>query len=241
MNRVSRRMTVEMRSRGVGYSRVNRRVEVAPHVFPTFSIGSYFVPARICLSTVYFAFVYMVLTASRLGLRSALQQSQRAANGGVRANQLGSLLRSSRAYSSQTNTGPSALRKWSIRLCKWTQPDYVRMKRGTGLTTVLLIAFPVTYVAGAAMPPKLVLMLYPRYSPPPPDKDSSLGRALTNDIEQELQRLFIVDKLRHKEGWYETRTCASFPHGAGEGAIFRSVATLPLRRAMELNSAHRRG
>lgn len=32
-----------------------------------------------------------------------------------------------------------------------------------------------------------------------------MGKALTNDVEDELQKLLVVDKLRRKEGWYETR------------------------------------
>ena len=38
-----------------------------------------------------------------------------------------------------------------------------------------------------------------------------MGKALTNDVEDELQKLLIVDKLRKKEGWYETREfCSSY-------------------------------
>jgi len=35
-----------------------------------------------------------------------------------------------------------------------------------------------------------------------------MGKALTNDVEEELQKLMIVDKLRRREGWYETRELA---------------------------------
>jgi hypothetical protein len=49
------------------------------------------------------------------------------------------------------------------------------------------------------------MLLYPRYAPPPPEADSRMGKALTNDVEDELQKLLVVDKLRRKEGWYETR------------------------------------
>ena len=63
------------------------------------------------------------------------------------------------------------------------------------------------YVAGSAFPPKIMLLLYPRYAPPPPEADSMMGKALTSDVEDELQKLLIVDKLRRREGWYETREC----------------------------------
>jgi len=68
----------------------------------------------------------------------------------------------------------------------------------------ILLAIPVVYVAGAAFPPTLVLLLYPRYSPPPPDKDSTRGKAITCEVEQDAQGLSIVEKMRGAEGWYET-------------------------------------
>lgn len=84
-----------------------------------------------------------------------------------------------------------SIRKWSFRL-------------------FLLIAFPATYLVGSAFPPNIVLLLYPRYSPPPPEADSMRGKALMNDVEDELQKLRIVHRLRTREGWYETRPYAKF-------------------------------
>lgn len=75
------------------------------------------------------------------------------------------------------------------------------------LTVVaILLAIPVVYVTGAVFPPQLVLLLYPRYSPPPPPKESSRGKAITCEVEKEAQGLLIVEKMRAKEGWYETST-----------------------------------
>jgi hypothetical protein len=37
-----------------------------------------------------------------------------------------------------------------------------------------------------------------------------MGKALTSDVEEELQKLLVVDKLRRREGWYETRELAWF-------------------------------
>jgi hypothetical protein len=85
-------------------------------------------------------------------------------------------------------TGRSALRKWTTRL-------------GT-LPLTPSCAF--TYILGSAFPPQIVLLLYPRYAPPPPDKDSIRGKAITSDVEEDLQKLLIVEKLRGREGWYET-------------------------------------
>ncbi|KAK1921685.1 HotDog domain-containing protein [Papiliotrema laurentii] len=97
--------------------------------------------------------------------------------------------RSWRTYS--TSPPRSAFRKWSTRF-------------------FLLLAFPAVYLTGSAFPPKIIMLLYPRYAPPPPEADSRMGKALTNDVEDELQKLLVVDKLRRKEGWYETRPYARF-------------------------------
>ena len=71
--------------------------------------------------------------------------------------------------------------------------------------TALTIAFPAVYFTGAIFPPKIVLLLYPRYAPPPPSGDSAQGKALMGETEKDLQKLWIVARLRTREGWYETR------------------------------------
>ena len=83
--------------------------------------------------------------------------------------------------------------------------------KADSLRPVLLLAFPATYLAGSAFPPSLILLLYPRFSPPPPDKDSKRGKALMSDVERELHNLHITHEMRDKvwrdkskEGWYET-------------------------------------
>ncbi|AAW45843.1 hypothetical protein CNBJ1600 [Cryptococcus deneoformans B-3501A] len=85
---------------------------------------------------------------------------------------------------------PSALRKWGVRFA-------------------LAIAFPTTYILGAAFPPQLVLLIFPRFSPPPPHKDSARGKAHTNDVEGCMQGLQLVEMMRKEiQGgaeWYETR------------------------------------
>jgi len=78
------------------------------------------------------------------------------------------------------------------------------LKANIALQTALTLAFPTTYLLGATFPPQIVLFLYPRYSPPPPEKGSTRGKAFTNDIERELQNLLIVAQMRGMEGWYET-------------------------------------
>ena len=44
-----------------------------------------------------------------------------------------------------------------------------------------------------------------------------MGKALMNDVEDELQKLLIVDKLRRREGWYETRKSARLFSGCCKG------------------------
>jgi hypothetical protein len=98
--------------------------------------------------------------------------------------------------------GPSALRRWTARFGSWRYQ--ISVISIVADRTGILLAIPVIYVAGAVFPPQLVLLLYPRYSPPPPDKDSTRGKAITCEVEQEAQGLSIVEKMRAAEGWYET-------------------------------------
>ncbi|ORY21291.1 mitochondrion protein [Naematelia encephala] len=88
-------------------------------------------------------------------------------------------------------TPPSAFRKWGVRFA-------------------LALAFPAVFFLGAAFPPRLILFVFPRHAPPPPEKDSHHGKALMNEVEKELQGLYVVAQMRGKEGWYETRPYQRF-------------------------------
>ena len=57
------------------------------------------------------------------------------------------------------------------------------------------------------------MLLYPRYSPPPPAETSAQGKALMGETESELQKLYIVARLRNKAGFYETRESTALPIG----------------------------
>ena len=130
--------------------------------------------------------------------------------------------RTGRGYATEGASGPSGTRssstpgrssigKWSFRLC---ESAWCRAIPSAGQSlifdwiSVLLLAFPATYLIGSAFPPQLVLLLYPRYSPPPPDAKSTRGKSIMDGIERELQGLGFVDEMRLKvkngEGWYET-------------------------------------
>lgn len=76
------------------------------------------------------------------------------------------------------------------------------------LTPALALALPVAYVAGAVNPPQLALMFSPRYSPPPPDRESKVGKEITAEVERELQELAIVNEMRTHKDWYESREYA---------------------------------
>ncbi|ORX33970.1 HotDog domain-containing protein [Kockovaella imperatae] len=117
--------------------------------------------------------------------------------GGVLRTSIGPRHQVIRRWYSETRRTP--LRKWSTRF-------------------FLLLAFPATYLVGSAFPPNLVLLLYPRYSPPPPEKDSTRGKAITSDVEREIQGLNITHEMRDRVrggdgtsgGWYETRPYSKF-------------------------------
>lgn len=64
-------------------------------------------------------------------------------------------------------------------------------------------------MAGAVYPPQAAVILFPRFAPPPPDKDSPRGKAVMNEVEADLQKLFLVAKMRAKSEWYETRALFS--------------------------------
>jgi hypothetical protein len=70
----------------------------------------------------------------------------------------------------------------------------------------IALAIPGAYFAGAVFPPKVVLMLYPRYSPPAPEASSKQGQDLMNAVEREMQELYHVAHLRSRgDEYYETR------------------------------------
>jgi hypothetical protein len=49
-------------------------------------------------------------------------------------------------------------------------------------------------------------MLYPRYSPPPPEASSKKGQDVMNAVEREMQELYHVAHLRLRgDEYYETR------------------------------------
>lgn len=98
---------------------------------------------------------------------------------------------------------------------------YGELTRHSISLIALAIAFPATYILGAAFPPQLVLLIFPRFSPPPPHKDSVRGKAHTNDVEDCMQKLQLVENTRKEiqagAEWYETsELCVISVGGAKE-------------------------
>jgi hypothetical protein len=78
--------------------------------------------------------------------------------------------------------------------------------RAADTRLAIALAIPGAYFAGAVFPPKVVLMLYPRYSPPAPEASSKQGQDLMNAVEREMQELYHVAHLRSRgDEYYETR------------------------------------
>jgi len=64
-----------------------------------------------------------------------------------------------------------------------------------------------------------------------------MGKALTNDVEDELQKLLIVDKLRRRDGWYETRESLLFFSVHHETAELGRLGGTHLSRSIERRSS----
>ena len=147
---------------------------------------------------------------------SAFRASQQAFSSAFKSHTQSS---SRRAYSQAPSQGQSAFRKWGTRLgpyplcfdpCTYVLDAHLPwIPRDGADRAAIAIALPGVYVLGAAFPPKVVLLLYPRYSPPPPSGDSTQGKALMGETESELQKLYIIARLRNKVGWYESRESAA--------------------------------
>jgi len=70
------------------------------------------------------------------------------------------------------------------------------------------------YTVGAFYPPAVVTFIAPRVAPPPPDPDLPATQAYVADLEEQLQKLPILQKHRASEdpeAWYETRPYQSLP------------------------------
>ncbi|KAL7419311.1 hypothetical protein Q5752_006149 [Cryptotrichosporon argae] len=91
--------------------------------------------------------------------------------------------------------------------------EALKAENGDLINATVLLAIPSAYALGAVYPPQAVLILHPRYSPPPPEAASPRGKAMTDVVERELQELRVVAEMRaeaDKGDWYETRPYQRF-------------------------------
>ena len=81
--------------------------------------------------------------------------------------------------------------------------------------TALLIALPSTfYLLGSIYPPATLSLLFPRKAPAPMRAETPEGQAHVEKLEQEIQKLALVQHLRERTAggdgaeWYECRECS---------------------------------
>ncbi|KAG6864907.1 hypothetical protein C0991_006436 [Blastosporella zonata] len=70
------------------------------------------------------------------------------------------------------------------------------------------------YTLGSIYPPSTLTLLFPRTAPAPPDPSSPEAIAYTQSLEQTLQTLPLLEKLRKDadaDEWYEVRPYRNFP------------------------------
>ncbi|KAM6499898.1 HotDog domain containing protein [Amanita muscaria] len=78
----------------------------------------------------------------------------------------------------------------------------------------VLSASLISYTLGSISPPQSLTLLFPRPAPPPPDPSDPASVAYTQNLEESLQSLPLIQKLRTQpdaEEWYETRPYQNFP------------------------------
>ena len=126
---------------------------------------------------------------------------------------ISSLLRSTIANGSKHVSCPTSLIR---RRLLTTPPKAPNLPRSKWLFTIS--AFTATslaaYTLGSIYPPSSLTILFPRIAPGPPDPDSPEAVAYTEQLEQSLQTLAFLQKLRTQpdaDQWYETRAYKNFP------------------------------
>ncbi|KAF5377005.1 hypothetical protein D9615_007322 [Tricholomella constricta] len=82
-------------------------------------------------------------------------------------------------------------------------------------TASAVVAFSAAaYALGSIYPPSVFTILFPRTAPGPLDPNTPEARAYTDELEQSLQTLPLLQSLREKadaDDWYEVRPYRNFP------------------------------
>ncbi len=98
-----------------------------------------------------------------------------------------------------------------VSISTFTKPSLTSDKFPPATATAASLA---AYTAGSLYPPQIAEFLSPRAAPPAPAADSLEGITYTEDLEDQLQKLPLLNELRHRQDasdWYETRPYAQYP------------------------------
>ncbi|KAG6917264.1 hypothetical protein DXG01_003211 [Tephrocybe rancida] len=139
--------------------------------------------------------------------------------------------------------GPNFRRGFQRSLLTASAPKARRSYfKASALVTSAIVGFSATaYTLGAIYPPPSWGILFPRTAPGPPDPTSPESIVYTEELEQRLQTLPLLESLRKQadaDDWYEVRPYRNFPEerrvnsmtgGALKGP--GKLALLPLVRA----------
>jgi len=94
-------------------------------------------------------------------------------------------------------------------------PPHPRHRRPLATFAAVAVASLVAGTLGAVYPPPIISVLFPRAAPgPPADPDSPESKAYTLSLEEKLQTLPELKKLREgkdAKDWYEVRPYQDFP------------------------------
>lgn len=120
-------------------------------------------------------------------------------------------------------------------------PPRHRHLKTSHAATIAATASCAAFAAGALYPPDVATMLSPRAAPAPPDPALPSSIAYTAALEEELQKLPVLQAARtapDADDWYETRPYAQFPEERRVNSLTAGalrgpgkLAVLPLLRA----------
>ncbi|KAF9527869.1 HotDog domain-containing protein [Crepidotus variabilis] len=93
-------------------------------------------------------------------------------------------------------------------------PSLPKARRPWTMLAAVTTASIVAGTLGAIYPPPPIAILYPRPAPAPMNPNTPEAQAYTEDLEEKLQSLPLLQKLRSQEDakdWYEVRPYQAFP------------------------------
>lgn len=113
--------------------------------------------------------------------------------------------------------------------------------KGSHAFTVALSASCLAFTLGALYPPSIATLISPRPAPGPPDPSHPSSKDYVEDLEQQLQNLSLLEKVRASpdaNAWYETRPYEHVPEEHRVNSLTAGtlrgpgkLALLPLLRA----------